>query len=85
MPKQLSAAQLRQRSNAGKLGGRKGGLKGGRTVMEKYGREHFSRIGKLGGRPTWQEALDKARAQRPSVKLAVVRDPVGHEVPPRGG
>ena len=64
MANSLTQAQLRQRSDAGKIGGRIGGKKGGQTVVEKYGYEHFSRLGKLGGRPTWQEALAKAHARQ---------------------
>ena len=37
--------------------------KGGQALKTKYGQEHFARIGSLGGRPTWQEALAKARAR----------------------
>ena len=37
--------------------------KGGLALKQKYGREHFVRIGKLGGRPTWQQALAKAKRQ----------------------
>ena len=62
--KQLSPAQLKQRSNAGKKGGPIGGPKGGRATLEKYGLEHYRQIGKLGGRPTWQEALAKANARQ---------------------
>ena len=31
--------------------GHKGGLKGGKTTRDRYGFEHFSEIGKKGGRP----------------------------------
>ena len=37
--------------------------KGGEAVKAKYGMEYYSRIGRLGGRPTWQEELAKARAR----------------------
>ena len=37
--------------------------KGGEAVKAKYGLEYYSRIGRLGGRPTWQEELAKARAR----------------------
>lgn len=37
--------------------------KGGLALKVKNGRDHFVRIGKLGGRPTWQEALAKARRE----------------------
>ena len=42
--------------------------KGGLAVKTKYGIEHFSRIGRLGGRPTWREALAKAKAKETSVR-----------------
>ena len=37
--------------------------KGGLAVKAKYGLEYFSRIGRLGGRPTWQQELAKAKAK----------------------
>ena len=43
-----------------RLAGKTGGLV---TVM-RYGRDHMVAIGKLGGRPTWQQALDKACCQQ---------------------
>ena len=63
MPKRLTPAQIKQRSNAGKIGGRVGGRKGGLATLAKHGREHYVALGKLGGRPTWGEALAKAQAQ----------------------
>ena len=36
--------------------------KGRLAVKAKYGRGYFAEIGRLGGRPTWQEALAKAKA-----------------------
>jgi hypothetical protein len=41
------------------------GYKGGRTTVAKYGIEHMREIGRLGGRPTWQEELtiDEYRKQ----------------------
>ena len=42
--------------------------KGGLAVLKKHGREHFSTLGKLGGRPTWQEALAKDKAQEIAAK-----------------
>jgi hypothetical protein len=35
---------------------RKGQI-GGLTLLEKYGREHFAALGKLGGRPSFQDTL----------------------------
>jgi len=46
-----------------KEAGRLGGLIGGKRVVELYGLTHMSEIGKLGGRPTWQEANEKAWAK----------------------
>ena len=43
--------------------------KGGLAVLEKYGPVHFSAIGKLGGRPTWQQALAKDKAREAELKL----------------
>lgn len=42
--------------------------KGGLAVKAKYGIQHFSRIGRLGGRPTWCEALAKAKAKETSLR-----------------
>ena len=36
--------------------------KGGLGLLAKRGREHFVQMGKLGGRPTWQQSLEKAKA-----------------------
>ena len=36
--------------------------KGGLGLLAKRGREHFVQMGKLGGRPTWQKSLEKAKA-----------------------
>lgn len=37
--------------------------KGGLAVKAKYGPEYFSRIGRLGSRPTRQQELAKAKAK----------------------
>ena len=47
----------RQRRRIGRS--RKGGL----ALKAKYGRDHFVQMGRLGGRPTWQQELAKARAK----------------------
>ena len=39
--------------------------KGGLALLAKRGRDHFVNIGKLGGRPTWQQALEKAKSSTP--------------------
>lgn len=49
----LSPAQIQQRRNAG--------LAAAKVLKEKYGDDYFYRLGKKGGRPTWQQALEKAR------------------------
>lgn len=40
------------------------GRKGGQAVQKTYGREHYSRMGKLGGRPTFAEYLERAKAKQ---------------------
>jgi len=37
------------------------GQAGGTATFQRHGRAHMSAIGRLGGRPTWQETLRKAR------------------------
>ena len=44
--------------------GKLGGLRGGATTLARYGIQHFSEIGKLGGRPTWQQSLQKDKDSR---------------------
>lgn len=39
---------------------RAAGRLGGLAVVERYGREWMSAIGRRGGRPTWQVTLTKA-------------------------
>ena len=65
--KSISEAERQRRINRS----RKGGL----ATKAKYGREHFVRLGKMGGRPTWEEALDKARAQAAARKPRRGRPP----------
>ena len=55
----LSEAQLGQRREAGK----KGGKKGGRAVVEKYGRQHFSEMGKKGGKWNFFDTVAKAKSR----------------------
>ena len=47
--------------------------KGGNALKEKYGLEHFARIGKLGGRPTFWESLEKARTREIGVRANGVK------------
>ena len=42
--------------------------KGGLALKAKYGRDHFVRMGQLGGRPTWQEELEQSRARESEAK-----------------
>jgi len=35
------------------------GKRGGRKVADRYGREYFSRIGKLGAKSRWSKASEK--------------------------
>ena len=37
------------------------GRKGGLSTVNRYGRAHMSSIGSLGGRPTFEEGLERAR------------------------
>ena len=37
------------------------GQAGGTATFERHGRDHMSAIGRRGGRPTWEESLEKAR------------------------
>ena len=39
----------------------KAGKKGGLSTFTRYGRSHMSFIGKLGGRPTFQETIERTR------------------------
>ncbi|MBV6341464.1 hypothetical protein [Candidatus Magnetobacterium casense] len=40
------------------------GARGGQATLQRYGLSHFSDIGKLGGRPTWMETLEKDQLAR---------------------
>jgi hypothetical protein len=49
----------------GKGSTNKGGSpNGGLAVLAKYGVDYFSQIGKRGGRPTWQQELERDKALR---------------------
>jgi len=39
------------------------GKAGGDANFQKHGVEHMREIGRRGGRPTWQETIDKAWAE----------------------
>ena len=58
--------------------------KGGLATLAKYGPEHYSAIGKLGGRPTWEEALAKAKAHEAEVRSRGVKPGRSRLAPPSG-
>lgn len=37
------------------------GQLGGQTTVKRHGRQHMARIGRLGGRPLWQETLRRSK------------------------
>jgi len=37
---------------------------GGQALVKKYGRDEMVRRGKLGGRPSWQQELERDKALR---------------------
>lgn len=49
----LSERQIQQRRNAGSVAAK--------VLKEKYGDDYFYQLGKQGGRPTWEQALENAR------------------------
>ena len=51
--------------------------KGGLALKTKYGRDHFVQMGRFGGRPTWQEALEQARAREAKAKGGRRSKPTG--------
>jgi general stress protein YciG len=40
------------------------GRKGGLSTVKRHGRKHMSLIGKLGGRPTFEEGIERSRKVR---------------------
>ena len=58
--------------------------KGGLATKAKYGREHYVRIGKLGGRPTFHEAVAKARARETEVQSKRTMPGRPRSAPPAG-
>ncbi len=58
--------------------------KGGLATKAKYGHDHYIRIGKQGGRPTWQEALAKAKARPAELDAQRVKPGRPREAPPAG-
>ena len=43
--------------------------KGGRSLLERYGREHFAAMGRKGGRPTFWESLAKAEKRAAATRV----------------
>ncbi len=41
--------------------------KAGEALRDQRGREYYSRIGKLGGRPTWDVALERAKEREAAI------------------
>ena len=58
--------------------------KGGLAVKAKYGHDHYVRIGSLGGRPTFWEALAKATAREAEVTSMRVKPGRPRKAPPAG-
>ena len=52
---------------------RKKKRKAGLALVAKYGREHMAWMGRRGGRPTWQEAIERAN-QRESDRRAAATE-----------
>ena len=58
--------------------------KGGLSTKAKYGHDHYVRIGSLGGRPTFWEALAKAKAREAAVTSMRVKPGRPRKAPPTG-
>ena len=58
--------------------------KGGTATMARYGREHYVRIGRLGGRPTFHEAVAKTRARENEVESRGTGTGRPRNAPPEG-
>ena len=56
--------------------------KGGLATLAKHGREHYARIGRLGGRPNFKQALEKAQAREAEARRAKPGRP--QKAPPSG-
>ena len=74
-PSAVAKRQQRRKEHA-----RKGGL----ATKVKHGREHYVRIGKLGGRPTFQEAVVKAKEREAEAQSKGVRPGRPRKAPPAG-
>ena len=58
--------------------------KGGLATKAKYGPGHYVRIGSLGGRPSFWEALAKAKAREAEVTSMRVKPGRPRNAPPAG-
>ena len=58
--------------------------KGGLATKAKYGHDHYVRIGKLGGRPTFWAALAKANARQAELDAKRVKPGRPRNAPPHG-
>ena len=58
--------------------------KGGLATKIRYGREHYVRIGKLGGRPTFHEAVVKAKERETEIQSRGVGPGRPRNAPPAG-
>ena len=58
--------------------------KGGLATKVRYGREHYVRIGQLGGRPTFHESVAKAKEREPEVQSRGVGPGRPRKAPPAG-
>ena len=69
---------------SGGRAGRNGPGRAELATMARYGREHYARIGRLGGRPTFHEAVAKAKAREAEVESRRNRARQAAERPTRG-
>ena len=58
--------------------------KGGLATKVRYGREHYVRIGQLGGRPTFHESVAKAKERELEVQSRGVGPGRPRKAPPAG-
>ena len=64
-------------SEAHRIAGQKGGL----ATLERHGNGHFSAIGQLGGRPTWQQELEMYQQRRERVRAQKRKGGVSPSIP----
>ena len=58
--------------------------KGGLATKAKYGHDHYVHIGSLGGRPTFWQALAKAKAREAEAQSKGVKPGRPRNAPPAG-